>query len=170
MPAAMRLLDAYGDIMQRRASTYTQPTVGVHTAAWEDDLRRATDMMVLTFRAMRLAVRVRDNRNLSKHSGSFTIRTHTSSGSPKSEIMKLRQGFGDFMLYAWAAPNNIDLDAGVIIDLHVWRQHEFGVPHEEWSNGARSGGRDLSAFNSYKFDDFPPELLVHRWDDRQGLW
>ncbi len=170
LPAAMQALEACGDLLQLRMRQYQPTGVQVNVAGWEDDLRRATDLTVVTFRAMRLGVRVRDNHNLHRHSGSFTIRTHTRSGNPNSEALKLRQGHGDFLLYAWAAQDNTSLDAGVIIDLHVWRTHEFAAPHEEWSNGAKSGGHDLSAFNSYNFSDFPTEMVVYRWDHRQGLW
>ena len=170
MPAAMRALEACGDLLQQRMRQYRPPGMHIEVAGWEDDLRRATDLMVLTFRAMRLAVRVRDYKNLESYSGSFTIRTHSRSGNPNSEALKLRQGYGDFLLYAWASPDNTNLEAGAVIDLHVWRKHEFAAPHEEWCNGPKSGGHDLSAFNSYAFADFPDELLVYRFDNRLGLF
>lgn len=171
MPAAIRALESCGDLMQKRiAATKGSSPIHIEVATNDDDWNKATDLVVISFRAMRLGVRVRRNDNLYNHAESFTIRTHTRSGNPKSELLKFRQGWGDFMLYAWASPDGANLDAGAVIDLRVWRQHEFSVPVLEWSNGGRSGGHDLSAFNSYRFADFPDELLVYRFDNRLGLF
>ena len=170
MPAAIRALESCGDQLQLRMNQYRGTGMHIQVAGWEDDMRKATDLLVVTFRAMRLGVRVREYKNLEKYSGSFTIRTHSRTGNPNSEALKFRQGCGDFLLYAWATPDNTALEAGAVIDLHVWRKHEQNVPHGERDNGRKSGGHDLSAFNYYSFADFPDELLVYRWDDRQGLW
>lgn len=96
--------------------------VGPHLlvpAPFELDAKEATDLMVLRARDMTIAVRLRRPGYADKYRYQFTIRSKRDSGS-KTEMAKLLEGWGDWMLYG-----HVD-DAGSIstwwlIDLHLWR-------------------------------------------------
>lgn len=69
--------------------------IKIDVASQQDDMQRATDFVV-TMRGGAVAVRIRKDTKYRD----FTIRAKMASGY-KTELDKLRQGFGDFYLYLW---------------------------------------------------------------------
>lgn len=86
------------------------------------DMRENSDLVVLKLDSVRVACRVRKYRYWKQYGHEFTIRTSRPSGV-KTELEKLLEGFGDFILYGFANANASEnvLHAWGIGDLEVFR-------------------------------------------------
>lgn len=86
------------------------------------DRNENTDLMVMTARAMRIACRVRriEPNTKPEYMRQFTLRSHRTSGV-KTEVEKVMEGFGDWMVYAWSQSGGW-LDPWVVIDLTEFRR------------------------------------------------
>ena len=86
------------------------------------DCEENTDLFFFEYRKLRIACRVRFDISSSKY-GDITIRSRFGNG--KTEIDKINDGYGDYMLYCWGDKENIK--EYMIIDLDVFResQNEF---------------------------------------------
>ena len=81
------------------------------------DCTQATDMYMYSIRGLRIALRV---RFLNMHTyEDITIRSRTAYNM-KTEIHKIREGYGDYYLYCWA-PDGQKITQWVIFDLDKFR-------------------------------------------------
>ena len=82
------------------------------------DQNRATDVVVIV-EAGNIAIRVRRLEFLLRFKD-CTVRSRRDSGA-KTELAKLRAGFGDWYLWAWA-DNPSSICAHILVDLHALRE------------------------------------------------
>lgn len=83
----------------------------------EQDTRQATDMVLTVSGAGTFAVRIRRPDCVYRD---FTIRSQ-SRGGGKTELEKLREGWGNWYLYAWCDQRD-QLSEWVLVDLHCLRE------------------------------------------------
>jgi len=86
--------------------------IKINVAEPEDDMQRATDM---TIQVQGGAVAVRYRRGDCKYRD-FTVRSYNNG--LRTEIDKLRDGFGDWYLYCWDGDGGIDW---MLVDLQLVR-------------------------------------------------
>jgi len=103
----------------------------IEVAPMEADSLHATDM-IITVTGGNVAVRVRRDTSYRD----FTIRSARASGT-KTELQKLREGFGDWYLYAWSQGDRIT--EWMLLDLHRIRQQ--GLLNREWPERLNKDGR-----------------------------
>ena len=141
--------------------------LGMHLlgeAPHEEDVSRATDLIVLKMEAIRIAVRVRrcTYGTTDKFKEEFTIRCELASGK-KTELRKVIQGFGDFMFYAFEHKDGGRLGRWTLIDLNVFRESMFEKTSQLPANilpGHKLQNIDgCSSFRVFKYCDFPQSLI-----------
>lgn len=93
----------------------------IGSATVEDDVERATDMILVTDR-VRIACRMRrwSKESHDKYGHQFTIRSGRSSGA-KTELAKILEGWGDLLFYGWGDGATGRLREWVLIDLDSFR-------------------------------------------------
>lgn len=95
--------------------------VTVRLANKAEDMKQATDMVVDISNSAKMAVRIRRYAAVNtarKVYRDFTIRSY-NGGNP-TELDKLKQGFGDWYLYAWENASG-QLDEYILVNLAALR-------------------------------------------------
>jgi hypothetical protein len=93
----------------------------------------------------------------SRYDDEFTIRLARKSGA-KTEFQKIREGMCDWLFYGWGPEEGYHLTKWTIIDLEVFRQHlDTTQTHDFVYNHDKT-----TAFIPFKFNEFPPELIVDK--------
>ncbi|HEX7926472.1 MAG TPA: MT-A70 family methyltransferase [bacterium] len=127
----------------------------------EEDVKRNTDLIVLRMEPVRIACRVRDYAKYRQRYGSeFTIRYRRSSGVD-TELDKIRDGWGDYMLYGFGQPNGHFRPWG-LGDLDVFRDWYQPGCGTERRNGDRS-----SDFLAFRWDQLPADFVIAKSDGVQ---
>jgi hypothetical protein len=110
----------WSSVFDRQIKMAIGPHV-IGNASEEDDKERATDLVLVTDR-VRIACRIRrwDKVQFDKYGGQFTIRSGRASGV-KTELAKIKQGWGDLFFYGWGDPRTRRLQSWWLIDLDVFR-------------------------------------------------
>lgn len=124
----------------------------------EQDRLEAADLVVLRGRDLTIACRVRRPGYLAyKHQ--FTIRCHRDSGA-KTELEKIVEGWGDWMLYGHADEDEKRLAFWMLLDLDAWRAHLIR-DKGKIVRGVKSNG-DGTAFAWFDTNSFPsnPPLII----------
>lgn len=127
----------------------------------EEDRLRNTDLVVLRMEPVRIACRVRRYGYMDRYGGDFTIRAARPGGA-RTELAKILAGWGDYLLYAFAAPEGPELEAWVLADLAVfqrWHASEterLGAPPGEANYNADGS----AGFYAYRWNDLPGEFIV----------
>lgn len=132
-------------------------------APFEEDAQRATDLIVLRLDAVRIACRVRRHEYLERYEGEFTIRSSRPSGAD-TELGKIIEGWGDYMLYAFAGLDG-RLAAWLLGDLHVfrrWHARQLVSLPAGGTPGLRVPNRDGTWFTAFTLADLPSEFIVAR--------
>lgn len=133
----------------------------------ERDMKEAADLIVLRARDMTIACRVRRPGYADRYPWDVTLRSQRDSGS-KTELVKIREGWGDWMLYGHSAEDERTLARWFLIDLHVWRG-EFlrvgiaaglGKRPGLWNVLRSTPNGDGTHFVSFDIRRFPPELII----------
>lgn len=101
-------------ILNRNAHHMTQL---IESSPYEDT-NEAFDA-VYSFYEVKVPIRIRENKYLRYQD--FTIRSKAKHGG-KTEIDKLREGFGDYYFYAWQTPNRKGFDSYLIVSLSKFRE------------------------------------------------
>lgn len=125
-------------------------------ASFEEDARHNTDLIVLGMQPHRVACRVRRyEKYRAKYGDEFTIRADT-------ELRKIRDGWGDYLLYGFGREQNWSFMPWTLADLDVFR--DCYRPGMGTRKPNTDGGSDLLAF---RWSDFPDKFIVAKsW--RQG--
>lgn len=89
--------------------------VSVEIASHYQDVKEATDMLLLMGGTRAIAVRLRRAQYRYRD---LTIRASRSSGS-RTELEKLREGYGDIYLYGWTS--DFRIAEWMLVDLHRLR-------------------------------------------------
>lgn len=84
------------------------------------DQNRATDLMMLDGRDLRVAARVRRPGYASRYPYDFTLRSRVASGA-MTELAKVVNGEGDWMFYGHASEDGRGIDLWWLIDLRAFR-------------------------------------------------
>lgn len=143
--------------------------VGEHLigeAPEEEDWQRNTDLIVLTMRPLRIACRVRRHEFLAQHADEFTMRAECKSGN-KTELAKVVEGWGDYMLYAFADADEKGLARWTLIDLNAFRL--WFVRHLAKNAGKMPGREYWNKDGRSKLRAFRLEMgLVFRGGGEEG--
>lgn len=128
------------------------------TAPQIEDAKRNTDLLVLRAGDIRVACRVRRHQYLASYGHEFTLRASRASGA-KTELSKVLDGWGDYMIYAFADEAETGLAQWVLGDLKVFRQWlaaqmgQPGGPWQPWDFGDHQMNSDRgSGFVAYGWD------------------
>lgn len=99
-------------------------------APFFEDTQQATDLMILTAKDKRIAVRIRRNGYAMRYPYQFTIRAFANNR--KTEIHKIRDGFGDYFFYGHSANDSTSaIGKWMLIDLDTFRDEEKSLkPHQ----------------------------------------
>jgi hypothetical protein len=119
-----------------------------------DDMRRNTDFQLI-YQAdptmHRIAARVRRAEYFDKHFHEITFR-HSLPSGVETEWQKMLHGYGDYMIYGFAADNHGDrLRSWVVLNLHIFRQHVSEDHVNRWRptrqhNRPDRGGEEFLAY------------------------
>jgi hypothetical protein len=136
----------------------------------EIDQKQAADLMVLTARDLRIAVRVRRPGFAERYPFEFTIRAKLDSGA-KTELSKIVDGWGDWMLYGHADEAQDLLCAWWLIDLHSFRaalirQATNGIKIKS-GNMPNGDGTHFKWFDIRSFPSDPPLVISSQVFQRQ---
>jgi MoaA/NifB/PqqE/SkfB family radical SAM enzyme len=96
----------------------------VDVASYALDVKQATDMLLTVSGRKNVAVRL---RRASYHQRDLTIRAARASGV-KTELDKLRSGYGDIYLYGWTL--EMQIQEWMLVDLHQVRK--CGLLNTRW--------------------------------------
>lgn len=113
-------------------------------APFEEDAHRATDLLVLRLRPYRIACRVRRPQYAGRYGDQFTLRAGRP-GAVKTELAKILEGWGDYLLYGFADESEQVLGRWLLGDLGVFRHwyrpgegdRRDNVDHSSWLLGFR---------------------------------
>ena len=133
-------------------------------ASFEEDAKRNTDLIVLKMDAVRIGCRVRQHAYLERYGDEFTIRSRRTSGA-KTELEKILEGWGDYLIYGFAHPTAARLCAWLVADLAVFRawfvRRALGSPKGEVP-GVLCDNHDGTFFRAFSLADLPSELVLAR--------
>jgi len=116
--------------------------VDIEVATPEDDMKHATDLKI-TIKGGDIAVRIRRSKWSYRD---ITIRAYKNGN--RTEIDKLRDGYGDWYLYAWEASDQNSLAEWVLIDINKARELFLQERPIKMNNDQTSG------FIAYSIDEF----------------
>lgn len=131
-------------------------------ASFDEDIKHATDLMILDARDKRIAARVRRPGYYEKYPNDFTIRSARKNGQP-TELQKMIDGFGDWFFYGHEGEDG-RIKNWMLLDLHVWRAQliAWGKARDGWTKYAReqTNKDNATSFFSFMVLDFPESILI----------
>lgn len=132
----------------------------LQTATWEQDVKEASDLVVMQSGAHRIAVRVRNAKFSDSYPHEFTIRSGTVSGN-KTELQKIEDGMGDWLFYGYAHATRNEFVRWMIINLDSFRAHLIRRPYLG-PLGKEVFNKDGSRFYAYDVRNFSmtPKILI----------
>lgn len=123
-----------------------------------NDMREATDLMMLNARDKRIAVRIRRHGVANIFPYQFTIRAKVASGA-KTELAKIVEGNGDWMFYGHSNATGSGLELWWLIDLNVFRSALIRRDNTPIQCGDKAAG-DGTCFKWFDIRSFPESLVV----------
>lgn len=121
-----KYLDSFKDILERNSMHF----LSMEISSDIKDTQEATDM-VIKIEGGDVALRVREPSCVYRD---LTIRSRSKWGG-RTEIVKLKEGFGDWYLYGWGDGIN-HVREYILVDLHKVREFNLlDVARREISNG-----------------------------------
>lgn len=136
--------------------------VTAREATQEQDQKENTDLIVLeTMAGIRFACRVRRPKDFARYGDEFTLRVSRPGGT-KTELAKVAEGWGDYIIYAWGSDRPPKLIAWSLGDLSVFRawRDDFIRFHGVEPGLLKPNVDGSSCFRAYKIADLPPAFLV----------
>lgn len=124
-------------------------------ASQEKDSNEATDM-VLKVGGQSISLRVRKTGKFRD----FTIRTK-SEGHGKTEIDKLKEGYGNYYLYCWAEGDTIT--EWMFLDIEKIRQSGLLI-YAPLKNGTKTNWSDGTKFTWISFEDLMKNDCIINFD------
>ena len=134
--------------------------VFIKVAPLKDDMELNTDLIMPN--GARVSCRIRSCTYMEQYFGQFTIRTLRPSGT-KSELDKIRDGWGDFILYGYANREGTGLAYWFIGDLEVFRNYLKSYMEQNQGNlpGTEHMNRDNSSlFRAFSLEDIPGFVIA----------
>lgn len=126
------------------------PLLLVTSSAYQD----TQEVSDLVADAKRIACRVRRGKYREEYLHEFTIRT---SGIT-SEMDKIRQGYGDWMLYAHSSGSSFAFYW--LIDLEVFREYMSNADNRRNVYAETKYNNDGTCFIAYDIRKFPSNLVI----------
>ena len=108
--------DGYVQQVKKILKENTMHMIAIDDSSPEQDMKESTDLVVKTM-AGKVAVRI---RRANCQYRDLTIRSWRASGA-KTELPKIKEGFGDFYLYAWEDKNS-ELSNWILVNLDTLRK------------------------------------------------
>jgi hypothetical protein len=142
-------------------SEHLAKIVRIDIAPFGEDVERNTDLIVLRLDGVRVACRVRKFLYFDSYGGEFTVRNKTASGN-KTELDKIREGWGDYLFYGWANQAETKLYGWTLGDLEVLRSYMnecFSKSKYPWA-AQRDNWYDGTGFVAFRYEDVPDNYLV----------
>lgn len=130
-------------------------------APHEEDAERNTDLIVLKLDAVRIACRIRRHKYLDGYGHQFTLRSGRPTGA-KTELAKVVEGWGDYLLYGFADEHDHRLAAWALCDLRVFRGWYFREVFAGRKPGESRTNGDGTAFIAFSYGDLPDDFTVAR--------
>jgi len=149
----------------RRFLPHMKQIIGHHLiaeASPDEDAHHNTDLIVLRLDAVRIACRARRDGYRRRYGHQFTIRTDRPSGV-KTELAKVIEGWGDYILYGFGDDRSDNLTAWALGDLRVfrlWFMRQTTLLRPREMPGEKCPNRDGTWFRAFAYADLPDEFLV----------
>jgi len=154
----------------------------ISEAPLEEDLKHATDLIVLRLEAIRIGCRIRRNKWFAPYGHEFTIRSDRPNGA-QTELAKVYRGWGDYYIYGFAGAGDDHLIGTFVGNLDVFRTwfaqewsriratHDPTRPVEDAYPGVEQHNWDGSAsFRAFRIGDLPAEFLIGNDLPPRPLW
>lgn len=139
-----RLMPQVIDILRRNAGHM----LAFRLADKIEDTKQSTDIVLEAENKLQIAVRV---RRASINRRDFTVRAQVRGGG-KTEIHKLREGWGHWYLYAWEHEGR--LAEWMLINLATWRDSGMATQERKLiPNKYPNGTLDGTGFYAYSVDE-----------------
>lgn len=132
--------DGYMQQIESIVKRNAQHMITTRLASKIEDSQQSTDMVMQVDAGVTIAIRI---RRPNCHFRDLTIRSQ-SWGNGKTELDKLREGWGDWYVYAWANTQGI-LDEWMLVNIHTMRN--AGLLGKDKSERSNKDGR--TAFVNY---------------------
>lgn len=91
----------------------------IEPASFKLDTEQATDLVIFRARDLRIAARVRTPNYRKRYPYEFTIRSESHGN--KTEMHKIKEGWGDLMFYGFASDDLSDIPIWYLLDLDRFR-------------------------------------------------
>lgn len=149
----------YMPVVKRILKQHAGQFISFEIASDEADRKRATDMMVKIVGGS-VAVRIRRPHYTFRD---LTIRAARSNGV-KTELDKIREGFADWYLYAWANGNGT-FEEYMLLDVHKLRASGLLENRPlKWNRDGQTAFISIGKIELYLNDC----MVAHSEDDRGG--
>ena len=126
-----------------------------------EDMKEATDFITVTCGSKRIACRIRRHGYYHRYRDEFTLRSATSFGS-RTELDKIRSGWGDYLFYSFAAQGDC-AEQGLVfwrlISLSWFRLVHLGLRCDDIKTSLHRNG-DGTCFIAYDINSFHCNSLV----------
>jgi hypothetical protein len=127
----------------------------------QEDWRHNSDITILEIGNIAISCHVRSYQYYKPFGHQVCVRSRYKNGT-KTEIDKIRNGWGDYMLYAFAQPTGSRLYAWTLGDLGALRRH---ILYEMKANGRLPGQEfanddGVSYGRAFNLDDMPNGYVV----------
>ena len=124
-------------------------------SSFEVDTQQAADLVVMNARDKTIACRVRRAGYADRYGNEFTIRAKRDTGA-KTELEKIIDGFGDWMLYGHANQDGKSLSRWMVISLPALRA---AIIRKQAQPIKKSNG-DGTHFVSFDIRQLPGSCLI----------
>jgi len=124
-------------------------------ATLAEDQKHNTDLIVLDIKPLRFACRIRTFSYYKNFSDEFTIRKSRPFGT-KTELQKIKEGFGDYLLYAFATEDKTKIHFWRIIDLKAFRKY---LEEDHPYISAIPNGDESSYFAAFECSKIPENIV-----------
>jgi len=128
----------------------------ISTAPAHEDKHHATDL-IISLGETRVACRMRKHPYWLKYRRDFTIRG--PRGGLGTELPKIAAGWGDFMFYGFACPDERAVFAWTLADLKVFRR---GIHEDPGLVRVPVPNYDGTCFYPFRWGSFAPAFIVAR--------
>lgn len=123
------------------------------------DTKQAADLVVVRAKNLTIAARIRRAVYYQNHNFRYQFTIRSVNNGHKTELQKITDGFGDWMLYGFAASDS-DNESKVahwrLLDLDVFRASCIRKSYTV----RRADNGDGTAFVAFDIPSFPPELII----------
>ena len=134
------------------------------------DCRRVTDLtLTVDNRRPDIAFRIREYEAWLRYPNEFTLRLYRENGQP-TEWEKVRAGYGDYLFYGFATPDQQRIHSATLIDLNKLRE-AWMIHMEELAQGRKGflhytdkpNTDKETGFRAFKLGSCPAGTIRHQW-------